>query len=287
MNSKILVFGGTGFVGEGIVTVLIRNGYRPILFVRDTSKISFEIRKKVDIIQGNLSDIKKYKNEILTLNPDTIIYSVGLIKESKRNKFLNFHYKWPLEILRILDELNPKFIYISANGSDKNAVPYQKTKLMFENKLKLISKNFVILKPSLIWGNSDKYNFQYELDRLTKYRTAPIIGRGSFLLSPVLRTDLSKIVLWAIESDIRNKIYSLCGPKKYHFVDLVQNYADSKNRSIFKIHLPVFVFDFLSKYFSKFGFPLSNDQLKMLQQGNYCKDNSVWTDSKLIPSKIF
>lgn len=55
-HAKVLVFGASGKTGNLIVKKLLKDGFRVIAFVRNTSKIDKVVHNNFSIIQGNISN---------------------------------------------------------------------------------------------------------------------------------------------------------------------------------------------------------------------------------------
>ncbi len=182
----------------------------------------------------------------------------------------------------------PKFIYISANGAKEVGTQYQESKYKFEQDLIKLSENYTIIRPSLVLDSSEKYNFNHELDFLTKFLLVPLINGGKYLLAPVYRGDLSNIIVKCLYNDkTKNKTLTVCGPKKYTFKNILSIFAHNRNRKIIFLSIPFKLIKPLVKFLEKYKwFPATEDQLMMLIEGNISSDNKVWVDLNVTPSDI-
>ncbi len=290
MKKKVLIFGGTGFIGESIVDELILKGFTPILLVRNENNLKDSWKGKCEFVFGDIRNIESLYEKFVDFTPIATIYSIGLIRENLRNKFDDFHYNWAKKALELSSKLKiQQFIYISANGVQNESTEYERTKLNFENYLKSKFDNYTIFRPSIVFDKSEKYNFNHELNKLTKYFLTPVIGKGNFLLAPVYRKDISKVIVTSIlHSNAINKTYEVCGPKKYSFKKILQIYADSRDRKIVLINIPIKFIKLITSVFGKYNFfPITSDQLKMLVNGNTCVDNSFLEDLGITELKSF
>lgn len=75
-SKKILITGGTGFVGANLVHRLVQMGYRPTLFIRKQSNLwrLEDIKEKIDLIESDLLDKELIQKEIFNLKPDFIYH---------------------------------------------------------------------------------------------------------------------------------------------------------------------------------------------------------------------
>ncbi len=62
---KILIFGGTGFIGKHLIPLLIKEGYEIILFTRNQDSVPQSFRGKVIIVEWNLSNYKAITDHLI------------------------------------------------------------------------------------------------------------------------------------------------------------------------------------------------------------------------------
>lgn len=77
---KILVIGGTKFIGREIVTKSIEAGHEVITFNRGKSSIN-----QTDFIKGNVEEITKYKSELLALKPDIVVHCIAYTEKHAKD----------------------------------------------------------------------------------------------------------------------------------------------------------------------------------------------------------
>jgi uncharacterized protein YbjT (DUF2867 family) len=272
MAKSVLVLGGTGFIGESIVDSLINDGFRPLVLIRNKNKIKEEWVNKCDFLYGNAQELNDHLTKISEIMPIATVYSIGLIREKGNQKFIDFHYNWAKIALEVSKNTGiEKFIYISANGVKAQGTNYQTTKYKFEKELENTHDNYLIVRPSLVWGDSKKYNFKHELDRLTRFIFTPVFGNGKYKIAPIEREEIGITVLKFIKGEIESKILQLCGNTEYTFDELLLKYAKSKNRRILLIHIPLWLIVPVISTFERFSwFPITKDQLLMLLEENIC-----------------
>src|SRR5438067_13747518 len=72
---KVLIIGGTGFIGRPLTRLFVENHYEVSLFHRN--KLEDELNIKVKEIIGSRNDILKYRNEFLSFGPDLVIDAIA------------------------------------------------------------------------------------------------------------------------------------------------------------------------------------------------------------------
>lgn len=73
---KILVTGGTGFVGANVVRKLVSLGHRPTILVRKESNLwrLKDVMSKVRFVQTDMSDYKRLKSDLKKIRPNFIYH---------------------------------------------------------------------------------------------------------------------------------------------------------------------------------------------------------------------
>ncbi|MEO0203355.1 MAG: NAD(P)H-binding protein [candidate division WOR-3 bacterium] len=294
MIKNILIFGGTGFVGRAILRKLIEYGYNPTVFVRQNSinKIPTDIKDKVNIIIGEIENLETYEEEINKRNISAIIYLIGLIRDfpQKNIRFIDYHFNWLKKVIDLALKLNIKrFLLMSANGVKENGTSYQKTKFMGEEYLRKTDLNWTIFRPSLIIDDDNQtYNFKKLVLDLSKFIFFPIFSNGKYKLSPVHREDVAEIFARSIENEkTYKKTFHVCGQKDYEYVELIKLIAKSNKKFIIPVYIPTFVIIPIARIFRYVEiFPASDEQVKMLIEGNTCIESEIWNILNLKPRNV-
>ncbi len=290
---NVLVLGGTGFVGKAVVRKLIGYGYNPILLVRKGSinKIPSDIRDNVKVIVGDASGIEKYEDEIRKNDIKVFIYLIGLIREfpQKNIKFIDYHYNFLKKAVDLAVKLNIKrFILMSANGVKENGTTYQRTKYMGEEYLRNSNLNWTIFRPSLIIDDDELFNFKKLILDLSKFIFFPIFSNGKYKVAPVHREDVAEIFVKSIENEKTfNRIFHICGGKEYEYVEFVKLIARANKKFIIPVYIPTFIILPIARIFRYSElFPASDEQIKMLLEGNTCIESEIWSTLNLKPKDI-
>lgn len=272
---KIAVTGASGFVGGHIIKKALDTGYRVRALSRTPGAVTDVDYIKGDIVSGEGLD------DFLD-GVDVVINAVGIIKETKRNKFEGVHYGGVVNILETCRRKNVnKIIQISALGTapDKENM-YFKTKYMAEREIQSSGLNFVIFQPSLIFGPGDGF-VNMLAGIIKKSPVFPIFGDGSYLLQPVSIHDLAKAVVKCAEDINRNRsVYQVCGPEKLSYERIVRMIIRQIGKKRLIIHVPLGMVKLGVNISEKLNLPspLSSEQLDMLLTGSVCDDDSFAED---------
>ena len=69
---KVLIIGGTKFIGKSIVTHSLNNGYKVVLFNRGQTYST-----KLELIKGDVENISHFRNRILKQNFDVVVHCIA------------------------------------------------------------------------------------------------------------------------------------------------------------------------------------------------------------------
>ena len=292
---KIAVFGGTGFVGSYIVDELLNSGYNINILVRDGSEDKIANIDKCNVIKGDIGNSDSISSTLQDC--EAVIYNIGIIREfpSEGITFENLHYQCLKSVVDISKEKNIKrFILMSANGVKPSGTGYQETKYKAEVYLRANIRDWTIIRPSLIFGDSkgkDEFCSQLKRDMLSLPFPAPaffsgisFLSAGKFEMSPVHVKDVAKIFVDCINNNHAfKKVYEL-GHKNYNWKEIISIISSAYGKNKMTIPAPVQPIYLVALLLDKFKwFPISCDQLTMLLEGNTCDGSLVFKRYNIDP----
>ena len=224
-NKKILILGGSGFVGKSITQNLLSQGARVVILTRNSNKIKplkvSGYPGQLEIISGNIFEDGLL--ELLIKDKFAVINLCGVLYEKNKDEFNTIHNFLPEMISKLCKRHNiKKFIHISALGVSKNSPSkYSSTKALGEENIKNNFKSAIILRPSIIYGSGD--NFFGLFSKISKFAPViPIIGPNT-MFQPVYVNDVSLAVIEALKiNENKSKTFNICGSKQYSFYQLIK-----------------------------------------------------------------
>ena len=280
---RICIFGGTGFVGEGIVPRLLSDDHEIFLLVRSELEIPEELKanKNVSWSLGDATDQDSYREAGESFEPDTLIYLIGLIREFPKRGITweKLHYQAFVDAVMVLKDRLKKVVYMSADVARSEGTGYETTKWRAEEFIKRSGIDYTIFRPTIIMAPSAQYHFTQVLQDLTRTPVVPIFGTGSFKLSPVSRADVAEAFAKSLKSqELNSQVFDLKGSTDITYRNLVKSIRDLNQRKGILVSIPLLVFKLLGKIFGRFvWFPFTNNQISMLTRGIISDDMKVWT----------
>ncbi len=250
---KILVMGGTRFVGKSLVGKLLEQNYEVDVFTRG-NKAHNENTNLIKGDRNNLESILKLKNK----KYDFVFDISG--RELEQTKLL---------IQNLCDSFQ-RYIYVSSAGvykdnyelplSEKDPLdPNSRHKGKFETENWLINQKipFTSFRPTYIYGPGNYNKIEnWFFERLFKNKSIPIPGDGSLLTQLGHVSDLTDVMIRCINYEIsKNNIYNCSGDKGVTIKGLIYICAEVCGLNKNDISLKTFDYKKLDPKARK-GFPI-------------------------------
>ncbi len=221
---KLLITGATGFVGKHLLKAL--------------SKHEINILTRKEISGKNVFSGSLFEKEILlkASEVDIVIHLAG----TADGDVFKVNYEGTKNLIDACVQNNVrKFIFVSSYDAVLNT-DYGKSKLKAEEYLKSSGLNYIIFRPTVIYGKDNKKDIG-KLIALAKLGIVPVPGDGNFKLQPLFVEDFVSIIVKSIESKHKNKIYSIGGGDALTFNEMVEVISNHLVKKVIKIKIPVFL----------------------------------------------
>ena len=291
-NQICTILGGGGFIGRYLVRNLTKKNYRCIISTRKAFQKGYLKTQAtpgaIELVDWNPNNFSELKEAIK--NSDIVINLIGILFETRKQKFYNIHTNIPDSVTQICSESDvKKFIHVSAIGANENSKSlYQKTKHQGEVKALNNFKKTVILRPSVVCGAED--NFTNLFSKLSILPIIPIVGIN-YKFQPILVNDVADAIVQAVElKGNEGKIYEIGGPKIISFGDMVKSILKTINKKRIVVAMPMPLAKIQSTITDLLPFPpiLTKDQCKILSEAdNIVSDkNLTLKDLDIDPSDV-
>ena len=291
-NQICTILGGGGFIGRYLVRNLTKKNYRCIISTRKAFQKGYLKTQAtpgaIELVDWNSNNFSELKEAIQ--NSDIVINLIGILYETRKQKFYNIHANIPEAVAKICSESDvKKFIHVSAIGANENSKSlYQKSKHLGETKALNNFKNTVILRPSVVCGTED--NFTNLFSKLSFLPFIPVVGIN-YKFQPILVDDVADAIVKAIElKGNEGKIYEIGGPKVISFGEMVKSILKTINKKRFVVPMPMPIAKIQSTITDLLPFPpiLTKDQCEILSEAdNVVSDNNLTLkDLDIEPSDV-
>ena len=291
-NQICTILGGGGFIGRYLVRNLTKKNYRCIISTRKAFQKGYLKTQAtpgaIELIDWNPNNFSELKEAIK--NSDVVINLIGILYETRKQKFYNIHTNIPEAVAKICSESDvKKFIHVSAIGASENSKSlYQKSKYQGEVRALENFKNTVVIRPSVVCGTED--NFTNLFSKLSILPVIPVVGIN-YKFQPILVNDVADAIVHAIElKGNEGKIYEIGGPKVISFGDMVKLILKTINKKRFVVPMPMPIAKIQSSILSLLPIPpiITKDQCEILSEADNVVSNNHMTlqDLKVKPSDV-
>jgi NADH dehydrogenase len=239
---RILLLGGTGFVGRSVCARLVRSGREPRVLTRDLAKARpLQVLPPVEIVRGSPHDPDSLAAALDGV--DAVVNLVGILHQSARQPFEKVHVEMPARLVRLMGETGVRrLVHVSAlHASASGPSQYLQSRGRGEEAIRAAANvEATILKPSVIFGHDDSFlNLFAGLVR--PLPVVPLAG-ASCRFQPVWVEDVARAVDLALDEPATiGQAYDLCGPRIYTLADIVRFVAGQlgKRRTILPLPGPI------------------------------------------------
>ena len=274
---RVLVTGGTGFVGTHLVNALSRRGHEVAVLARHPDRARNRYNRPVERVRGDVLDGPSLVSAFS--GRDAIIHLVGIIHEHGVQTFDRMHRQAAENVVAAGREAGVRrLLHMSAMGASEEAPSeYSRTKAAGERAVTQSDLDWTIFRPSIVFGPGD--GFVSLLAPIVEKNPLfiPVIGRGETRFQPVSVYDVARVFADALEKpETISKTFEVGGPDVLTLNEIYREIATvlGKRRKPL-LHLPLWWGRLLARFFESFARrgwiahpPLTRDQLNSLSRDN-------------------
>ena len=218
---KILVLGGTGFVGSHVCQKLALLPVRITLPTRrvDNAK-HLQMLPTADVLTADVHDETALAR--LVAGHDAVVNLVAILHGTQA-AFNHVHVELPQKLVRACQAAGVRrVVHVSALGAALDAPSmYQRSKARGEQVLRAAALDLTLLRPSVIFGAEDKFlNMFAKLQRI--FPVVPLAGADT-RFQPVWVDDVAQAIVHCLQNpQTVGQVFDLCGPDVMTLKQLVQ-----------------------------------------------------------------
>ena len=286
MSKLVTIYGGSGFVGRQIASLMAQRGWRVRVAVRRPDEALFtRTYGAVGQVVPVFCNIRDPESVRLAMeSADAVVNCVNLTEKQGKSTLENVLVDGAANIARVSAEMGvDRIVHLSGIGVDADSdSPYIAAKARGEAAVLEHRPDAVILRPSVIFGSGDTfYNRLGSMSRMGP--VMPVVG-GNTRLQPVWVDDVALAGAKAVSGEIAPAIYELGGPEVMTMRQLVRQVLTAVDRRRLVIGMPFWLaripaalLDFLQwitggLFTNKI---LSRDQIKLLRHDNVVSEGAL------------
>ena len=285
------VFGGSGFIGRYVVQRLAARGHIVRVVGRNTERVKNLMTTgavgQVVALYGSFANPATIMRA--TEGAELIVNLVGILAERKTGDFQRLQADGPGLIARGAAETGARrLVQISAIGADPGSPSlYGRTKAAGEQAARAAFAGTVVLRPSLVFGEEDKFFNRF--GAMAMYSPIMPVISGDSRFQPVYVGDVADAVLAGLErDDAVGRTYELGGPRIYSFRELLAYILHETRRHRAMIDIPPGIARLQAKIGELVpGKPFTRDQLTMLERDNVVGEGTLGLESLgIVPTPV-
>ena len=218
---KVLILGGTGFVGSHVCQKLALLPLRITLPTRRTENAkSLQSLPTVDVLQADVHDEMALTR--LVTGHDAVVNLIAILHGTEA-AFNRVHVELPQKLARACQAAGVRrVVHVSALGAALDAPSmYQRSKARGEQVLQTAALDLTLLRPSVIFGAEDKFlNVFAKLQQI--FPVIPLAGADT-RFQPVWVDDVAQAIVQCLQDpQTSGQIFDLCGPDVMTLRQLVE-----------------------------------------------------------------
>jgi uncharacterized protein YbjT (DUF2867 family) len=287
---RIFITGATGFVGRAVVPALRAHGFAVRCLVRRGSEPDLRGMEAIERVEGDVLSPAALERDVAGC--DTVVHLVGIIRETPAtgSTFERIHVQGTVNVLEAAAAMGVRrYVHMSALGARAGASSrYHRSKWAAEEAVRASPIPWTIFRPSIIYGAGDQFiNMLAAMVR--RYPIVPVIGSGQQRLQPVPVEQVAEAFARAVALEATVKhAYEVGGPDPVTMLQLLDLIGATLGRSrVRKAHVPIGLVRPLARLLHRVpGFPLTPDQLVMLEEDNVCDPQPFYATLGLSPVRL-
>jgi len=233
-TQRIVMLGGTGFVGSHLVPRLAAGGHRIALLSRNR-----ELHRSLAVLPNvSIHSADVYEDAVLRRHcdgADTVINLIGILNASGRHTFQRAHVDMARRLIDVCKTAGVQRLHqMSSLKAGQGASQYLKTRGEAETLVKRSSLNWTIYEPSVIFGIGDGLVTRFA--KLLRTMPALPLARATSRMAPTYVGDVAEAIAHCVANDkvSSQRSFELYGPDVLTLAEIVRAVRDAAG-----LHTPI------------------------------------------------
>jgi len=280
-NSKIIIPGAAGLVGQNLIVQLKKRGYTNLTAIdkhTNNLKVLKELHPDVKAIEADLAEHGEWEKSFE--GADVVLMLQAQIGAPIMEPFIRNNITSTKNILEVIKGYQiPYLVHISSSVVNSKATDFYTNTKKEQEKLVLESGiTQCVLRPTLMYGWFDRKHLGWLSRFMEKVPFFPIPGHGRYMRQPLYEKDFCNIIISAMEKQPQNGIYNITGRDEVDYIDIIKTIKKVKGLKTPIVKIPYKIFYFLMWGFALFSKnpPFTTQQLEALVADDQFELISWW-----------
>lgn len=254
---RVLVTGGTGFIGSHIVEKLLDEGHDVVVAKRPASNLQWLPVKDIQLVDAPAENL--HALEIVLPSIEVVIHVAGITRANSREDFFRINADAVEKLLYLCDKYASKmkkFVLISSLSAagfsenepldetmDESPFPaYGESKRRGEKEALKYKERFevAILRPPTVYGPRETGVYVYF--KLINRGILPFIDTPERKISAIYVKDLAKAAVMLLDADYESgSAYFISDGEIYTWRDFANQIAKELGKKPLKLTIPAFL----------------------------------------------
>ena len=267
---RILVTGGTGFVGPKVVHALRGKGHEVRALVRRPERATQLAAWGAELATGDVTDPASLRAAVDGCTH--VIHLVAILKGGPSD-FHRVMTRGTTDLIAAAKNAQvERFVLMSALGTSetaKDTVPYFASKWAMEQETVRSGLEYTIFRPSFVFGR-DGGALQTFIKQVRYSPVVTVIGSGLQRIQPIWVEDVAEYFARGVDDpQAANRTFEIGGPDILSWNELYLSIAKTLGKRRKLVHVPTS----LARTGAKLtqwapGAPLTTDQIAMIEAGD-------------------
>ena len=210
---KLLVVGGSGFLGGYVLREAVRRGHQVLALARSPAAADTVEGNGARPIAGDLDDTRSLDEAFSAAHCEALVCLASL-----------GHGHGPGIVAAAEEAGIQRAVFVSTTAVTTTLHPPTKqVRLIAEQQIRGSGLDWTILRPTMIYGDAGDRNLSRLLKLLSRAAVLPVPGTGKCLHQPVHVADVATAVLTSVDRPAAiGSMYAVAGPDPMPFTELLR-----------------------------------------------------------------
>jgi uncharacterized protein YbjT (DUF2867 family) len=213
---KLMVVGGSGFLGGYVLREAARRGYQTLALVRSSEAARAVAANGAQPLSGDLDDVRHLDEAFAAARCEALLCLASL-----------GYGHGPGIVAGAEDAGVPRAVFVSTTAVTTTLhPPSRQVRLTAEQQIRSCGLDWTILRPTMIYGAAGDRNLSRLLPLLRRAPALPVPATSGCLHQPVHVGDVADAVLAALQRPAAiGSLYNVAGPEPLPFAELLRTCA--------------------------------------------------------------